>query len=304
MKHSLKTTRRILQIFLIPLACLAIFGCSSALEPQEPPKPLVFVSIAPYLCLVQKISGDLLNIQTITPVSANPHAFEPTPRQVKSLSHGKIWFRLGEPFEEKILPLLQNRNEPLVVQDLRTGVPLVSHEEGICCAHETQGSLDRHIWLSPKLLQIQAKKISETLTLQFPEYKEIFKRNLDLCLDELDRLDKEIHALLDPSHYKSFITSHAAFGYFCSEYNLIQITIEQEGKEPRPHHLKDVMQKALDLETSLAIALPQHNNKGTQIVAQQLHIPITSIDPYAPNYIETMLTLAYKMFAAQGESPL
>jgi zinc transport system substrate-binding protein len=38
------------------------------------------------------------------------------------------------------------------------------------------------------------------------------------------------------------LVSHPAFGYFCKDYDLEQISIEVEGKEPRP---KDVSEEYL-----------------------------------------------------------
>ncbi len=290
----------------LPFSCLLFFlaACSVSPHSEKPCKPRIFVSLPPHGLLVQKIGGGLFEVQTITPASANPHTFEPTPRQAAALSSGSLWFRLGEPFEEKIFSLLRNQNANLAVYDLRDSVPLLPHEEGGCCAHEAKNSLDRHIWLSPKLLQLQARAIARALILHFPEQERLFQANLDACLLELDLLDQEIQNLLAPSLHRSILTSHGAFGYFCKAYGLEQITIEQEDKEPRPRHLQQVMQRALALKTPLAIALPQHNNKGAQIAAERLHIPLATLDPYAADYAETLRTLARAILAAESENPL
>ena len=43
---------------------------------------------------------------------------------------------------------------------------------------------------------------------------------------------------------------------------------------------------------TLAIALPQHNNKGAQLIAEKLRIPVRYVDPYAADYFDTMRKLS------------
>jgi len=61
------------------------------------------------------------------------------------------------------------------------------------------------------------------------------------------------------------------------------------------------VKKAIAQRAELALALPQHNNKGTQIIADRLHLPIRMIDPYSPQYFETMLELAHMIANPQSQ---
>lgn len=279
-----------------------LFGCSRSSDPApENKKPLVLVSIAPYKSLTERIAGGALAVQTIIPPRSNPHAFEPTSRQVMEISHGQIWFRIGEPFEEKILPLLVESSPALYIADLRDGIELKPADEDHKCSHFSNEHLDRHIWLSPKLAAIQAKHIAEVLIEQFPQYEERFAKNLQNCLAELLLLDQEIQQLLAPLQERSFIVSHPAFGYFCREYGLEQLSVEQEGKDPRPRHLKEMLAKARKTHAAIALALPQHNNKGAQVIASQMKVPIRMIDPYSADYFDTMRNLARMIAEPQKE---
>ncbi len=269
-----------------------LFGCGKqpgdAAKPNH--KPLVLVSIAPYRFLTEQISGDAVDVQTIIPSGANPHAYEPTSRQVLEIGRGHIWFRIGEPFENKIISFLEVKNPDLSVHDLREGIDLIEseHTSSHCCLDH----LDRHIWLSPKLAASQAEMIAHILSERFPEHRAYFKTNLDHLLAELSQLDQDISAMLTPVQHRSLIVSHPAFAYFCRDYNLEQLSVEQEGKDPRPRHLEEMMSKARQKGVEIALALPQYNNKGAQLIAEQLHVPVKMIDPYSANYLETMRKLA------------
>ena len=254
-------------------------------------KPLLLVSIAPYRLFVERIAGPEFRVQTIVPQGDSAHTYEPTARQVAQMSQGHVWFRIGEPFEGKILPFLKEHNPGLVVQDLREGLELLHSVESSCC-HVGHDHEDRHIWMSPMLAAKQVKEMAHLLGETFPESKEKFQSNADaLCL-ELAALDREIGAQLAGVDHRVILVSHPAFGYFCHDYQCEQLSVEYEGKEPRPQYLEQLLHRAVNEQVSLAIALPQYNNKGAQRIAEELHLPVQMLDPYSPDYFETMRRLA------------
>ena len=153
-------------LFFLFIALLVGCGKQPLATPKTREKPLVLVSIAPYRFLAGQIGGDAVDVQTIIPSGANPHAYEPTSRQVLEIGQGHIWFRIGEPFENKIISFLEAKNPALSVHDLREGIDLIEseHASSHCCLDH----LDRHIWLSPKLAADQAEMIAHILSERFP----------------------------------------------------------------------------------------------------------------------------------------
>ncbi len=272
--------------FLILVSC----GKSAAEGESSPQKPTILVSLAPYQQLTQKIAGEEFLVQTIVPFGTNPHIYEPTPKQVMSLGKGSIWFRIGESFEKKILPVLEANHPNLTEIDLRAKVSLL-HGSGCHCHKETLE--DRHIWLSPQALAIQARTIAEALGDKYPEHKEKFLQNAEAAIQEIADLDAEVKEILTPAQHRSFLVSHPAFAYFCKDYHLTQLSLELEGKEPTSKHIAKIMQEAIESKATLALSMPQHSNKGLELVAEKLHLEIHSIDPYAPDYLETMRHLAH-----------
>lgn len=276
-------------------AIFSLFILLAGCHPKPPPstgaqKPLVLVSIGPYRSLVERVAGKEIEVQAVVPMGANPHSFEPTIQEVAQMQKAKIWFCIGEPFEAKIAPILKNRNPDLVVVDLREGIPLIEADDHHC-HHCSIDHLDRHIWLSPKRAEMQVALIEKTLSQAFPEQTNL-ETNRRALQEELQALDAELQTLLQPVKHRSLLVSHPAFGYFCEDYHLEQLSVEYEGKDPRPQQLEETVERALAEETTVALALPQYNNKGTQRIADQLHIPIHLIDPYAPDSFETLRALA------------
>lgn len=282
--------------FFIFLTALAACGEAPS---SKPAKPLVLVSVAPYLYFAERIGGEEIEIRSIVPQAMNVHTFEPTPRQRESLKTARIWFLIGEPFERPLLPVFPKEGQ---IVDLRDGIELIELPGSSGCEHCSSDSKDRHIWLSPTLAKQQAQMIFEALKKEFPESRERFALNLEHLLNDLDALDVSIHALLDSAKNRSLLVSHPAFGYFCRDYDLEQISVEYEGKDPRPKTLEKLLETVKKTPPALSLALPQHNNKGIQIITKELNTPLQIIDPYSSDYFSMMRTLADML--APKEAPL
>lgn len=237
----------------------------------------VLVSITPQKFLVERIGGDRVLVEVIVPPGASSHSYEPSPRQVVSMKKGRIWFRLGESFEERLLPVLSGTK----IVDQRQGIDLL----GSCC-YCTCGA-DPHIWLSPRLLKIQAKQIAQTLEEYDPSYSSFFRNNLNGLEEELDALDKEVERRLSTAP-KTILVSHPAFGYLCRDYGMTQLSVEMEGREPTPRYLNELIQKARELNIQTVFLQEQHFAKGGKRVAQELNAATVFVDPYKENVIENL----------------
>ena len=258
------------------LFLLAIAAACGKGDPGRPKKPLVWVSVAPYQLFADRIGKEYLDVRSIVPWGADAHSFEPTPRQREALKSGGIWFRIGESFEKPLLSIFQDQ---WTIVDLRDGIDLIN---------DFNNAQDRHIWMSPKLAQTQARTMEKILSEQFPEHQLTFQANLQSLLADLESLDSEIRRALEPVKNHVLLVSHPAFGYYCRDYFLQQLSVECEGKDPRPKHMEYILQQK---RPDVAISLPQHNNKGTQMIADRFHLPIKMIDPYSYDYFETMRSL-------------
>ena len=256
---------------------LALLGC----QPSEP-SPDVLVTTAPYATFVERIAGDLIKVDILVPPGTNPHIYEPTPKQVQKILGVHIWFRLGESIETRVFNVMKERNPELIAVDLTKNFEL-QEEEG--------EGFDRHLWMSPKLAMEQAKIIAQTLQEAYPQHKEIFNQGLSSLLADLDQLDQELTKKLMPIKGQAMLVSHPAFGYFCEEFGMQQLSVEFEGKDPLPQDIEKMMEAVKQSTVRAVFILPEYNNKGALLIAEELHLPVYEIDPYAKNYFGTMRKL-------------
>jgi zinc transport system substrate-binding protein len=272
--------------------CALAMGCSTPPPHPSSKKSLLLVSIPPYQTLVREVAGEQFEVETVVPLNGDPHTYEPTSKQTRRLSEGQIWFQIGEPFEKKITPLLTNTKKV----DLRKGIAMIG---GSCC-HPHAGEEDRHLWLSPKNLSIQAEAIGAALIAHYPNEREAIEKRLLSLQKELKNLDLELQTTTQASPYKTFLVSHPAFAYFCRDYGYEQLSVEQEGKDPLPKELDALLASAVSAHAKVAIAIPQHSQRGIARIANELQIPTRVIDPYAPDYRETLKSVA--IWVAKGLS--
>lgn len=292
------------KLIFFSLVLLWASACQTPSSPDSKQSPSVLVSIAPYTYFVERIAGSTLKVSSIIPLNANPHLFEPTPRQVEQIRQSKLWIRIGEPFERKILKVLREQNPNFLALDLSEEIPLLSMSEDDTCMHvENHGSgthhhptpdeaKDRHFWMSPKLAKEQAKAIAKNLILLFPDQAALYQNNLQLFLQDLEELDHYITDLLHPFENQAILVSHPAFGYFCHDYKLLQLSIECEGKEPLPQHLTKILKFAERYKVRSVLTQAQYNNQGAEQIAKKLHLPIFMVDPYSTSYIDNLKQIA------------
>lgn len=287
-------------VVLCLLLCFAAAGCGKK-ESSAPAKPIVLVSVPSYLYFVQRIAGDTVTAVSLTPPGANPHIYEPTPKEVQQFRHASLWIRLGEPSEKKTYTVLKEQSHGMRIVDITEGISLLPVCEGqhsigkghSHCHHEE--GMDLHIWLSPKLAEKQAETIAKQLSELLPNNKDAYERALALFLSDLKTLSEEIRSLLTAKNGSAVLVSHPAFAYFCQDYHLTQFSIETEGKEPLPQDITYILNMAKKHKIANVIIEPQYSDKGAQLIAESLEVPVYIIDPYSQEYMKNLRFIAEVM---------
>lgn len=116
----------------------------------------VFVTIPPQAYLVDKICGTHCDTHTLIGEGVSPHAYEPTPRQVATLSAARIYFTIGLPIEKAVIAKVKTTNKSLVIIATQKGIATRPMEQA---GHDTTMP-DPHIWLDPQRAIIIAQNIA------------------------------------------------------------------------------------------------------------------------------------------------
>ena len=208
----------------------------------------VAVSFYPIQYLTEAIGGDHVSVTSLTPADQEPHDYDLSGKEVTSTLEGASLVAYVEGFQPSLDKAVTQVNGPTVL-DLSSKVDLKHHEgmedeeehadesadEG---AHKEADhdadSLDPHFWLDPVRMKSAATAIEEALATADPDHAEDYKTNLETLTSTLDGLDSSYQGGFSQCERKTFITSHAAFGYLADRYGLTQTSISGIDPEQEP----------------------------------------------------------------------
>ena len=95
----------------------------------SPPPLKVFVSIPPQKWVSDKIGGALVATEVLVNKGQDPHTYEPTPKQLTTLSQAKLYFTLDLEFEKQIIPKLEQTVPSLRIIDTADSIPKIAMTE-------------------------------------------------------------------------------------------------------------------------------------------------------------------------------
>ena len=257
----------------------------------------VMVSILPQVDFVERIGGSRVEVSEMIPPGFSPATYSPSPDQLKKLQDADVYFRIGHiSFEKAQMEKLADINPGMKIIDTSEGVQLLemtAHEHGEENenGHEERGH-DPHIWLSPKLVKIQAKHIYDALVEHSPENSDYLTQNYNNFIEGLEELDQKLEAAFAPINDGTILVYHPAFGYLADAYGFHQEAIEIEGKEPTPAQLQKIISEAKEDNIKIVFVQSQFSTKSAESVAEEIEGAVVQIDPLAKDYFANLEIMA------------
>lgn len=280
--------KKITHIFFVCVLLLIVHASQVVAE------PVVFVTLGPQKFFVECISQGQVLVQVMVEPGANPHVYEPKPRQMQALSTASLYFSIGDSFDLAWLPRLQAANPRMRVVQTDKGcakISMIAHEhEGVGSDHSHEHGLDPHIWLDPALVKIQARHIADALMQADPDNAALYRANTVDFMAELDQLDQELREILGglPPDQRSFLVFHPSWGYFAKAYGLEQMAIETEGKEPSAKDIRQIISLAREKKIRVIFVQPQFSEKSAGVLAKEIGAQVVRLDPLAQDWAENL----------------
>ena len=277
------------------LALFAAAAFSSAASGAE--KMSVFVSILPQKYFAEQIAGERADVWAMVEKGRDPHTFEPLPAQMKALSKARGYFSIGLPFEESLLPRAQQLNPDLQVFPTDKGIDKIqeghhnAHNKDEDHNHEHDGA-DPHVWNGPGEVKIIAENIFTGLITLDPEGEEIYSQNLHNFLTHLNALNNELKELFQDQHGAAFLVFHPAWGYLAREYDLEEVAIEVDGKEPKATDMAGIISKAKERGVKVIFISPQFSKKSAETIAGAIGASVETVNPLAEEWEDNIRAVA------------
>lgn len=299
-------------LFLLVLFIVALTACHKESNNDNS----YFVSILPQKYLIEKLVGDLYPVKVLVKPGESPATYEPTTKQMIELSKTKALFTIGVAFEDNLIPKLQKqyagltivateknvkKHQPAGFTQLFEGEQTSDSQQEDGEEHHHHEGLDPHIWLSPDLVKIQVINIADYFIATYPEQATVFQANQDAFIAELDEVSREIEQIFSGVTNREFLCFHPAWGYFAAQFNLKQIPIEIEGKEPTPREQQKIIEFAKERQIKVIFVQAQFDQRIAASIAEQIGGTVISIDPLAENYLDNLKNIANKLAGSMGK---
>lgn len=243
----------------------------------------VSVSIIPQAYFVNQIAGDLVDVNVMVKKGKSPEIYEPSIKQLQELSQSKVYFGIGMPFESAWLTRFKSVNpDMLIVEPLEDGALEkygmkynINHDEHDHHDHYDHHHHDEHdhhhqphIWLSFELSKLHINRITNTLSNIDPKNSKVYKENAEKLLSRIDDLYNKFRPIFSDAK-KSFLVFHPAWGYIANELGITEYSIEEDGKEAKIAHTKDILDIIKEHDIKVIFIQPQFSQKNALSIAKQ-----------------------------------
>jgi ABC-type Zn uptake system ZnuABC Zn-binding protein ZnuA len=296
-------------IALVPiLLCWAISACSiSPSRSNQPAGPVVLVVESFLADIAQNIAGDRLTVETLIPTGVDPHAFEPSPRDVARIADSSLLIISGAGLEKWLQKTLDNAGGQHVVIEASKGLQGRAPREGEEAGHPDttpqELAVDPHFWLDPLNVIRYVENIRDGLITMDPAGQDTYTRNAAAYILQLKQLDEDIRAQVEqiPPERRMIVTNHESLGYFADRYGLqiigAVIPSVSSDASPSAQQLAHLIDRVRSTGVSAIFLEVGANSRLAEQIAAETDIKVvtglnteslTREDGPAPTYLEMM----------------
>jgi ABC-type Zn uptake system ZnuABC Zn-binding protein ZnuA len=302
-------------------------GCGAAAGPTAAaPGALRVVAVETFLAdITRNVAGEHATVEALMPTGADPHAFQPSPAQLRALADADLVVFAGAGLEPVLGPLLA---------EAAGGRAVVAAGEGIVAGPRPAGAVpvrslgaapvpslgaapvrslgaapvrslgaDPHVWLDPVLAPALVDKVAQGLAEADPARAADYAANAAAYKERLRSLDAEIRRLLAPipAADRKLVTLHAELGYFAERYDLQVVGTVLPGfssdAAPSARHLARLVDKIRASGAKAVFLEAGANPRLARQVAEEAGIPVVEglythslSDPAgpAPTYLDML----------------
>ena len=203
------------------------------------------------------------------------HDYSLSVRQVKAAEGAQMIVLSGAGLEDFMEPLLSGKT----IADSSQNIHLLGCEH----EHDHHGhdhDADPHIWLSPENAMVMAKNICDSLCAQHPQHKELFEKNLQQLLSDLQALQDYGKAQLAALRTRELITFHDGFAYFAEAFDLtiLKAVEEEAGSEASAGELKELCNLVWSHKLPAIFTEVSGSTGAAEILSAETGVPIFTLD--------------------------
>lgn len=184
-----------------------------------------------------RVGGNLVAVTNLTAPGIEPHDIELTPDQLRSIASSDLVLYLGGGFQPAVQNAVGQASGSVV--DVSQGLRSLPVPPG---EGADQLAADPHVWLDPVLYEQIIERVAQALSSVDPSHASTYRENASRFDQQVAAVDRAYRIGLLHCARRVIVTSHAAFGYLATRYDLTQEAISglSPDVEPTPQDLADL----------------------------------------------------------------
>jgi zinc/manganese transport system substrate-binding protein/manganese/iron transport system substrate-binding protein len=280
----------------------AAAGCSDG-KGDNKDTVRVITSLPLFADMVQEVGGDRVAVSALLPSGADPHTYEPVPRDVAEISEADVVFVNGLGLEPGALAMIEanlgtnaRRVELAEEGDVDSEEPDTHEEEGEGHDH-AKG--DPHLWMNPDNAIAYAAVIRDQLEDLDPAGADTYAANFEAYRNEIDDAGDYLRgaAATVPESSRQLVTTHDAFGYLAEflGFEIAAFVATGPGQEPSPDDIRNIVETIQDEGVPAVFTEPQTGGESRTLQqaaedagAMVCTLYSDALDETVPTYIDMM----------------
>jgi len=214
---------------------------SSGIASDIDNKDKIVVTLPPLSGLVVMLLPEVQS-HCLLSANADPHHFQPSPRQVDMLQQSPLFIRASR--DDQGWPIKAQRSQTLDLWPIQN-----------------------HGWLQFEQVRIVLPKLAKTLSQHFPLYQDKIATRLNLALQAVNDLDNEWRKTLQTIQKKGVFVQHPAWlGLLKAKHIPVWSVLESEqhGHEHGPKHLEQALVTLKQHSNALLLGSKRHSNRSLE----------------------------------------
>ncbi len=271
---------------LVLVATLLLSACAGMpgrqAGPAAPPpagRPAV-QAVATYSViadLATQVAGDRAQVVSLVPLGTDPHTYEPRPEDLRRVAEAQLVFYNGFNLELWFDRLIQGSGTRARIVVASAGLTPIMIKDPLS---RFEGAPDPHAWMDVQnVIEYYVPNIRDAFIQVDPEGAEIYRRNADLYIAELEALDRLIRerSITVPLARRKLVTTENALHYFAARYGFTVVgwvyTLAPEA-EPPARRIVELVEKIRRERVPALFVDVTLNPRIVERLSQETGVPI------------------------------
>lgn len=255
--------------YLLFVIAIVLSGCGEEETNREKDGRLsVYTTLFVWEDIAKRIGGEHVQVTNIVPPGSDAHSFEPTLQMMIDIAEGDAFLYTGygmEGFAEAVERAVENENSVMI--QVTEGMELLesSHHDSHDGHHH---DVDPHVWLDPVFMMDASETIAKAFSDLRPELEDVFEKNKNDVLRELEQLHDEFTETVNESKRQTIVVSHAAYGYWEERYGLEQLALTglDPSYEPSQKEIENIIARIKEEEIPYILVEKNISQKVAEVV--------------------------------------